>query len=248
DTSTAARVTFAAAAGTGKAGRDFLPRRGTLAFRPGVTTMRVTVPVKGDAKAEPDETLYLDLTDAVGATVDTARGTGTITNDDTKGGGHGGGAGGGSTSAGKVAVDFTTAAAGAAKGYLADTGEAFGARAGGQSFGWAADNAAAAVDAAAAGHNAALRTYNVLGAAAGAWEFALPNGRYKVRLSAGDPDHPGETYAVTAEGAAFLAGTTTAKHRVVEAKGVVEVTDGRLTLAAGGGSLDKLASIKIRAL
>jgi hypothetical protein len=60
---------------------DYTPVTGTLTFAPGETSKTVAVPVRGDAKHEPDETFTLALSNASGATQG-ADGTGTIRNDD----------------------------------------------------------------------------------------------------------------------------------------------------------------------
>ncbi|MFL6335290.1 MAG: Calx-beta domain-containing protein [Pyrinomonadaceae bacterium] len=64
-------------------GDDFTPTFGTLTFAPGETSKTVTVPIRGDARFEPDETVYFDLSFPTNATVSDARGVGTILNDDS---------------------------------------------------------------------------------------------------------------------------------------------------------------------
>jgi hypothetical protein len=54
-----------------------------LSFQPGGPLMQtVTVPVSGDATAEPDEMFFVDLSGATGAVIASGRGAGTILNDD----------------------------------------------------------------------------------------------------------------------------------------------------------------------
>jgi uncharacterized repeat protein (TIGR01451 family) len=55
---------------------------GYVHFPPGTTTATVSVPVYGDTTVEPDETFFVDLTNAFLATILRARGTATIVNDD----------------------------------------------------------------------------------------------------------------------------------------------------------------------
>jgi Calx-beta domain len=74
-------VHFATAEGTAD-WTDFIAQSGTLTFPPGVTTARVPMDIKGDALDEPDETFYVDLSDAQNATIGRARGTVTIVDDD----------------------------------------------------------------------------------------------------------------------------------------------------------------------
>lgn len=74
-------VHFATAEGTAD-WSDFIAQSGTLTFPPGVTTAGVPMDIKGDALDEPDETFYVDLSDAQNATIGRARGTVTIVDDD----------------------------------------------------------------------------------------------------------------------------------------------------------------------
>lgn len=61
---------------------DYVPDSGTLTFAPGQTKARVGVMIKGDALDEPDETLFVDLSQSSGATIARARGTLTIIDSD----------------------------------------------------------------------------------------------------------------------------------------------------------------------
>ena len=75
---------FATANGTAVAGRtgDYTATSGTLTFNPGETSKVVSVAVRNDSAVESNETFFVDLSRASGATIATARGTGTIVNDD----------------------------------------------------------------------------------------------------------------------------------------------------------------------
>jgi uncharacterized delta-60 repeat protein len=53
-----------------------------LTFNPGVTSLNVTVQVKGDTTSEANETFFVNLSNAKNATIADAQGQGTITNDD----------------------------------------------------------------------------------------------------------------------------------------------------------------------
>lgn len=85
-TASTSRVTvnFATANGTAKAGKtgDYLATNGTLTFNPGETSKTVVVTVRNDKTTEANETFFVNLTNASGATIAVARGTGTIVNDD----------------------------------------------------------------------------------------------------------------------------------------------------------------------
>jgi hypothetical protein len=76
-------VDYTSADGSATAGSDYVATSGTLSFAPGTTSKTVSVTVNGDAVFEPDETLKLNLSNVVNATLGTpSSGTGTITNDD----------------------------------------------------------------------------------------------------------------------------------------------------------------------
>ncbi len=75
-------VAWQTAPGTAQADVDNLSRSGTVRFAPGQTAQLVLVPIVGDRQVEPDETFFVDLSQPVGATLEVARGTGTILNDD----------------------------------------------------------------------------------------------------------------------------------------------------------------------
>jgi Ca2+-binding RTX toxin-like protein len=76
-------VDFATADGTATvANNDYQPTAGTLTFNPGETTKTVTVLVNGDAPVEPDETFFVNLSNATNGTIIDSQGQGTILNDD----------------------------------------------------------------------------------------------------------------------------------------------------------------------
>jgi hypothetical protein len=80
----AVSVNYATRNGTATAGSDYAAASGTLSFAAGQTSKTVNVPVIGDAVFESDETFYLDLSAAVGATLARGTATGTISNDDSQ--------------------------------------------------------------------------------------------------------------------------------------------------------------------
>lgn len=75
---------------------------GTIIFDPGQTSKQVSITINGDKLVEPNETFFVDLTNASpGSTITDSEGTGTIANDDTPllviGQVYGGGGNGGAT-------------------------------------------------------------------------------------------------------------------------------------------------------
>ncbi|MGD9635429.1 MAG: Calx-beta domain-containing protein, partial [Pirellulales bacterium] len=75
-------VNYATSNGTATAGSDYTATSGTLTFAPGTTSQLVTVLVNADNTVESDESFTVTLSGAANATIGTATGNGTITNDD----------------------------------------------------------------------------------------------------------------------------------------------------------------------
>ena len=80
-------TTYATANGTATAPSDYTAIASTLlTFNPGDTSKTVSVTINGDVGFEPDETLFLNLSNPVNATISDNQGLGTIQNDDVLGG------------------------------------------------------------------------------------------------------------------------------------------------------------------
>jgi hypothetical protein len=81
-----ATVSYATADGTATvADNDYLSTLGTLTFAPGTLSRTVSVPIVGDTRCEPHETLLVNLTGATQATLADTQGVGTIHDDDQAG-------------------------------------------------------------------------------------------------------------------------------------------------------------------
>jgi predicted extracellular nuclease len=79
-------VNYATADGTATtADNDYTATSGILSFAPGNTALTVAVSVIGDTINEADQTLFLNLSNASGASILDAQGIGTIVNDDAGG-------------------------------------------------------------------------------------------------------------------------------------------------------------------
>ena len=78
----AVTVDYSTAEGSANSRRDFIAKSGTLTFAPGETSKTIAVEVKGDTKIEKSEAFYLDLKNAVNASIADNRGDATIINDD----------------------------------------------------------------------------------------------------------------------------------------------------------------------
>ena len=83
-------VNFTTANGTATTGdNDYVAASGTVSIAPGSTSTKITVLVRGDKRSEANETFFVNLTGASGATIADSQGVGTILNDDGSGGGNG---------------------------------------------------------------------------------------------------------------------------------------------------------------
>jgi acetyl esterase/lipase len=80
--SSPASVSYTTLAGSAQFDSDFTGVSGALTFAPGETSKEVLVPVIGDRVAEPNETFFLRISDAIGAPISRAQGKATIVNDD----------------------------------------------------------------------------------------------------------------------------------------------------------------------
>ena len=77
-------VNFATADGTATGGSDYVAQpTSTLSFAAGDLTKTVSVTINGDTTVEPNETFFVNLSNATnGGTITRSQGTGTIANDD----------------------------------------------------------------------------------------------------------------------------------------------------------------------
>lgn len=81
NTTISSTVHFATSNGTAGSG-DYNSNSGDVSFAPGETSKPIIVTVKGDSKVESDETFFVNLSAATGATIADHQGKGTIKNDD----------------------------------------------------------------------------------------------------------------------------------------------------------------------
>jgi hypothetical protein len=121
-------------------------------------------------------------------------------------------------------------------GYEADTGEVFGDRGNGLSYGWDADISGHARD-----RNNPIspdQRYDTLNHTVFygrvGWEIAVPNGDYEVMLAVGEPDWAGKSVSfrirMLAEGVEVVDAQITGTSWYAEGTATVSVTDGRLRL------------------
>lgn len=146
-------------------------------------------------------------------------------------------------------INFQPAAAPAYAGYLVDAGATYANR-NGRTYGWNVNNSSTTRD-----RNSTRspdQRYDTLihlqkpKARNAVWEIAVPNGRYAVRVVAGDPSHRDSVYRINAEGVLAVSGTPTSTVRWFEGNVTVNVADGRLTITNGAGAANnKICFIEI---
>lgn len=136
-----------------------------------------------------------------------------------------------------VSVNFQNTTVEAPQGYLADTGDVYGDRGNGQTYGWDVDNTANARNRTAQpSPDVRYATFNHMQKpqpSGSVWEIAIPNGTYLVTGAAGDAENFDSVFDVQAEGVTFIAGTPTTDNRFIEGRATVTVTDGKLTISNG---------------
>lgn len=146
-------------------------------------------------------------------------------------------------SAFKVKVNFQPAGVTPPPGYRVDYGATYARRSNGFSYGWSSDNQNDARDR----NNArsldqawdTLNHFNRTGQSAKRWEIAVPAGRYRVRVVAGDPSFFNDTHRIAVESQAVVSGARTIASRpFVEGTVNVDVRDGRLTLSPATGAVN----------
>jgi N-acetylneuraminic acid mutarotase len=144
-------------------------------------------------------------------------------------------------------VNFQPGSADIPDGYLADAGQTFGARRGGLSFGWDANNQAGARE---RDHSRSpdqrFDTLNHL-RPGNDWEIAVPDGAYEVRLVAGDARYFNSVHKISVENVLVIDSVPTSRHRFSGGVAVVNVSDGRLTISsAPGGENNKVNFVELR--
>ncbi|HYG74530.1 MAG TPA: tandem-95 repeat protein [Planctomycetota bacterium] len=147
-------------------------------------------------------------------------------------------------------INFQQAASSTPPDYLADSGNTFGDRGNGYSYGWNAANGTTSRDRNAA--NAPDQRYDTLQHMQkpenpnARWEIALPNGTYTVRAVCGDPSFFDSVYRLNVEGTLTVSGTPTSTVKWFEGTRTVLVTDGALTISNGDGAANnKLCFVEI---
>ncbi|HEV8378369.1 MAG TPA: carbohydrate-binding protein [Tepidisphaeraceae bacterium] len=144
-------------------------------------------------------------------------------------------------------INFQPKVANVPRGYVADIGVQF-RNYQGFSFGWTAKNPYAVDRNSRLSPDQRYDTFNLLtpGSKGANWEIAVPNSTYQVHIVAGDPLDQGNIYRIKAEKTTVIDGRSTARKHWLEGTVLVNVTDGRLTIAGLKGAVrNKISFIDI---
>src|SRR4051812_43640589 len=129
-------------------------------------------------------------------------------------------------------INFGPAKINAIPGYAVDSGASFGPAVGGGSFGWVGEiPSIRRLRRSAAAQDPRYASF-VVAPAESAWEIAVPNGSYVVRVAVGDASVPKGLYGLSVEGQPAVEGRTDKHQRWLETTMTVNVSDGRLTMAS----------------
>lgn len=132
--------------------------------------------------------------------------------------------------------------------HRADTGAVYGLRTNGYTYGWNALNKANARDRdSSLSYDQRYDTFNHMQKNGNfAWEIAVPNGQYKVRLVGGDASYVDSVMKINIEGSLAVNGTPTKSNPWVEGTVTVNVADGKLTVSNAAGAVNnKICFIEI---
>ena len=153
-----------------------------------------------------------------------------------------------------VKVNFQLAGSTTPSGYIKDSGLSFDA---GRGYGWVDPATKQPKDLSAnmrertGSLEARLRTLCQMQAATngqvpGTWEYVVPNGTYNVSVSAGDPSYFDSKHQINVEGKAAITNFVPSSQQIFQTATVaVDVSDGKLTVDAAGGTNTKINYIII---
>lgn len=126
--------------------------------------------------------------------------------------------------------------------YVADVGLSFGDRTNGLRFGWSADNQASARR--RTHPDARLSTLNHLRALS--WGIEVPNGTYRVRLTAGDAGYFDSIFGFSIESSVTALWSASDQARFKDFDVIAVVRDGRLSIGNREGSFhNKIVSVEL---
>ncbi|MDR2549395.1 MAG: PKD domain-containing protein [Desulfobulbus sp.] len=144
----------------------------------------------------------------------------------------------------KIAVNFQPVSSSIPDGYIRDSGDSFDSTKG---YGWTVPPGTQG----SRDRNSSLspdQAYDTFihVTPTAVWEYAVPNGKYHVTVTVGDPTAPDTIQGVQVEGAALISAESLSSSKLwITRDTIVEVTDNRLTLTFKGSTTAKICWIRI---
>jgi hypothetical protein len=143
-------------------------------------------------------------------------------------------------------INFQPAGSYAHPGYAVDSGSTYGNRGNGLTYGWSTTNNKTSDRNNSRAPDQRYDTLNRIQSSTLTWQLAVPNGRYVVKVVAGDPSIYDGYYRTDVEGQIVIDGRPSSTNRWIEGTATVDVSDGRLTLRnASGAQNNKVCFIEV---
>src|SRR5687768_14949154 len=135
-----------------------------------------------------------------------------------------------------VKVNFQAPLSSTPSGYVADIGSTYGLRGSGFTYGWSVAAGSGARD--RNDSRSPDQRHDTLNhfRAGYAWNLAVPNGTYSVKLVAGDPTAFDSVYKFNVENVLTVSGTPTSTTRWFTGTKTITVSDGKLTVTNASGA------------
>jgi PKD repeat protein len=146
-----------------------------------------------------------------------------------------------------IRINFQPAASAVPSGYLVDSGASYGNRGNGFSYGWNATNNNTRDRNSSRSADQRYDTLNHMQRnGTFSWSLGVPNGSYRVRIVAGDPDSYDSNYRINVESTLAINQRPTSSSRWVDRTVTVTVSDGRVNVSnASSASNNKVNFVEI---
>jgi hypothetical protein len=144
-----------------------------------------------------------------------------------------------------IKIDFQLSGAPTPNGYLADTGQTYGNRGNGYSYGWNSDHTDVTRD---RNVHSDQRLDTLIHVHQGKkWEISIPNNTYEVYVVIGDPSYGDTRHTLSMEGVNFWNDKPLGANEFAAMQRTVTVNDGKMTLTVGnaGENQTKISFLQI---
>ncbi len=138
---------------------------------------------------------------------------------------------------GKIRINFQPASSVPPYGYLVDSGEKFGNRGNGYTYGWSADNTANTRERTSTSDTLFNTFDHMQKDKTLFWEIQIPNGLYQFSIGCGDPDYTDSFHELEVEGRKVISGDHTPTSMIMKTD-TITISDGRLTITPSQNSIN----------